>query len=290
MADGSTPCRITRGIPTNVQYFDDAPSFDLCISQDEQEIAGSVSRVAAQSSSIKRKDGVQTPSNSKASVPSTDKRRKLIDDASGSKGKNIVVDVPQNTVELFVKDPPTHSVHMSCYTNTEVFKQLKDKLTAGQYKLFGDTCFGVFLQMQHCEVQAQMVRCCMVRELTDSSNDVFLMDINGRELRFSIREFALITGLKCIGDEDDFTVNRKRKNRILEQYFGGSKKLPKKAIWLIASWTKIGASMMAMPLRLLYYISYIRISCPMRRMLQGYQGYILNWWRLVDTEISHGVS
>ena len=100
MADGSTPSRITRGIPNNVQYFDDAPSFDLCISQDEQEIAGSVARMASQSSSIKRKDVVQTPSNSKASVRSTDKRRKLIDDASGCKGKKIVEDAPQKTVEV----------------------------------------------------------------------------------------------------------------------------------------------------------------------------------------------
>ncbi|XP_060180719.1 uncharacterized protein LOC132610441 [Lycium barbarum] len=83
--------------------------------------------------------------------------------------------------------------------------------------------------MQHCDVQAQMLRCCMVRELIGSTPDAFLIDINGNELRFSIREFAIITGLKCVGDENAFKVNRKGKNRILEIYFGGSKKMPSKA-------------------------------------------------------------
>ncbi|XP_059294827.1 uncharacterized protein LOC132047865 [Lycium ferocissimum] len=43
------------------------------------------------------------------------------------------------------------------------------------------------------------------------------------------REFAIIAGLKCVGDEDAFKVNRKGKIKILETYFGGSKKMPSKA-------------------------------------------------------------
>ncbi|XP_059291932.1 uncharacterized protein LOC132045364 [Lycium ferocissimum] len=249
MADGSTPCRVFRGIPNFVQNFVNAPSFDLCIIQDEEDFAGSVARMVAESSikmrhdpvsmetmdeegskSIKRKEVVH-PSNSKSPAPSTEKRRKVIDGSSVSKGKNVVEDGPSKELEsnFFVKDAPTHPVHMSCYTNTEVFKQLKDKLTDKQYKMFGETCFGVFFRMQHCDVQAQILRCCMVKELMESTPDAFLIDINDKELRFSIREFALITGLKCIGDENAFPFNRKGKNRLLEKYFGGSKNVPYKA-------------------------------------------------------------
>ncbi|XP_060174516.1 uncharacterized protein LOC132605362 [Lycium barbarum] len=182
------------------------------------------------SKSTKRKDVVDS-SISEASLLSIEKRRKVIDVSSVSKGKNVVEDVPSKAGEsrFFLKDPPTHSVHMSCNTNVEVFKDLKDKLTDKQHKIFGETCFGVFTQMQHCYVQAQILRCCMVRELIESTPDAFLIDINGNELRFSIREFAIITGLKCVGDEDAFKVNCKGRNRILETYFGGSKKIPSKA-------------------------------------------------------------
>ncbi|XP_060195609.1 uncharacterized protein LOC132624887 [Lycium barbarum] len=174
MADGSTPCRVTRGIPNFVQNFDDAPSFDLCITQDEGDFTGLVARMVAESSikmrhdpismetmdeegskSIKRKEVVH-PSNSKSPAPSTEKRRKVIDGSSVNKGKNVVEDGPSKELEsnFFVKDAPTHPVHMSCCTNTEVFKQLKEKLTDKQYKMFGETCFGVFIRMQHCDVQA----------------------------------------------------------------------------------------------------------------------------------------
>ncbi|XP_060200847.1 uncharacterized protein LOC132629132 [Lycium barbarum] len=249
MADKSTPCRVTRGIPNYLHHYDDGPSFNLCITQNDEEIAGYVARMDAESSikrrhdpvsmetmgvegskSTKRKDVVDS-SISEASLPSIEKRRKIIDGSSISKGKNVVEDVPSKAGEskFFLKDLPPHSVHMSCYTNIEVFKDLKDKLTDKQYKIFGETCFGVFTRMQHSDVQAQMLRCCMVRELIGSTPDAFLIDINGNELRFSIREFAIITGLKCVGDEDAFKVNRKGKNRILETYFGGSKKMSSKA-------------------------------------------------------------
>ncbi|XP_060169343.1 uncharacterized protein LOC132600294 [Lycium barbarum] len=51
------------------------------------------------------------------------------------------------------------------------------------------------------EVQGQLFRCFMVRELKRSNSDAFVVDINGTELTFGLFEFALITGLKCYGDE-----------------------------------------------------------------------------------------
>ncbi|KAK4371424.1 hypothetical protein RND71_010899 [Anisodus tanguticus] len=50
--------------------------------------------------------------------------------------------------------------------------------------------------MQHCEVQVQIFRYFMMKELTASTENAFLIEINGRELRFTIREFAIVTDLK----------------------------------------------------------------------------------------------
>ncbi|KAK4368392.1 hypothetical protein RND71_012184 [Anisodus tanguticus] len=65
-----------------------------------------------------------------------------------------------------------------------------------------------------------MLRCFIVRELNASTEDAFLMDINDSELRFTIREFSIVSGLKCAGDLDDFKVAPKKKNMLMKRYFG----------------------------------------------------------------------
>ncbi|XP_060211254.1 uncharacterized protein LOC132638352 [Lycium barbarum] len=227
MADGSTPIRVTRGSTAKMAVVSsvELPHDNVGIEITEDEGA----------KYTKWKNSAQTPSNSKVSESSSDKRRKVIVASSKSKakidveskGKSVAeeqsskplgaknvdedksskpVGVIEQGSRFFVRYLPTHFVHMSCHTHTGVFKDLKDKLTGNQLTLFGETIFGVFLQMQYCEVQSQMIRCFMLRELKESSKDAFVMDINGSILRFTIREFALITGLNCIGDEEEFKV------------------------------------------------------------------------------------
>jgi len=41
-------------------------------------------------------------------------------------------------------------------------------------------------------------------------------------LKFTLRTFALITGLNCVGVVDDFKFNTKEPNRLIVQYFGGN--------------------------------------------------------------------
>ncbi|OIT38662.1 hypothetical protein A4A49_64001, partial [Nicotiana attenuata] len=117
---------------------------------------------------------------------------------------------------------------ISSYTNTDIVSDLKEKLTPEQYKRLGTTCFGSFLEMKRCEVQHQLFRCFMVLQLGGSHDDVFSIYVNGTTLSFSIREFALVTGLNCVDDPDDFEFNEKVPNRIVETYFGGANLVKKK--------------------------------------------------------------
>ncbi|XP_018627940.1 uncharacterized protein [Nicotiana tomentosiformis] len=156
-----------------------------------------------------------------------------MDDASGVKGKEVDARNSSDTrnekeIKLFVKHPPISSPHISSYTNTYIVSDLKEKLTPERYKILGTTCFGSFLDMKRCEVQHQLFRCFMVLQLEGSQYDVFLIYVNGTILSFSIREFALVTGLNCIGDPEDFQFNTKVPNRIVETYFGGAKYVKKK--------------------------------------------------------------
>ncbi|OIT31309.1 hypothetical protein A4A49_56380, partial [Nicotiana attenuata] len=112
--------------------------------------------------------------------------------------------------------------------NTNIVSDLKEKLTPKLYKIFGTTYFRSFLDMKQCEVQHQLFRCFMVLQLEGSHDDSFSIYVNGTTLSFSIREFALVTGLNCVGDPEDFQFNTKVHNRIIDTYFGGAKNVKKK--------------------------------------------------------------
>ncbi|WMV42077.1 hypothetical protein MTR67_035462, partial [Solanum verrucosum] len=49
-----------------------------------------------------------------------------------------------------------------------------------------------------------------------------LSNHNGTILKFTLRTFALITGLNCVGVIDDFKFNTKEPNRLIVQYLGGN--------------------------------------------------------------------
>ncbi|OIT28760.1 hypothetical protein A4A49_57041, partial [Nicotiana attenuata] len=112
--------------------------------------------------------------------------------------------------------------------NTDIVSELKENLTPEQYKQLGNTCFGNFLQMKRCEVQHQLFRCFMALQLEGSPDNVFAIHVNGTSLSFSIREFALVPGLNCVGNPADFEFNEKVPNRIIETYFGGANLVKKK--------------------------------------------------------------
>ncbi|OIS96805.1 hypothetical protein A4A49_60636, partial [Nicotiana attenuata] len=120
--------------------------------------------------------------------------------------------------------------HICSYTNTNILSDLKEKLTPEQYKLLSSTYFGSLLDMDQCEVQHQLFRCFMVLQLEGSTDDVFSIHVNGTKISFSIREFTLVTGLKCVGDPHEFKFNTEVPNRIVQTYFGGAKLVKKEAL------------------------------------------------------------
>ncbi|XP_075096281.1 uncharacterized protein LOC107793773 [Nicotiana tabacum] len=131
-------------------------------------------------------------------------------------------------IDLFVKHQPKLAPHISSYTNTDIVSQLKDKLTPDQFQQFGNTCFGSFLQMKRFDVQHQLFRCFMARKLNGTPNNVFAVYVNGTKLHFTLREFALVTGLKCVGKDEDFEFSETPPNRLIATYFGSSNIVKKK--------------------------------------------------------------
>ncbi|XP_059277651.1 uncharacterized protein LOC132031753 [Lycium ferocissimum] len=171
----------------------------------------------------RHKKPVVTKSTKKLDTGKEMKRKKVVQHEAGEEEE--FDPAMKQDVKFFVQYPPSHAIRYASYMNPKVKKELKDKLTDRQFELFSETIFGKYLDMQHCEVQPQMFRCFMVRELKKSTPTAFVIDVNGFELTFQLFDFALMTGLKCFGEE--IVVNSK-KNRLLDTYFGGSNKSVKR--------------------------------------------------------------
>nr|XP_025883729.1 uncharacterized protein LOC101268625 isoform X2 [Solanum lycopersicum] len=96
------------------------------------------------------------------------------------------------------------------------------------YNVFCEsTCFGKYMQMHQCRARGKIHRCCMALELNCSSRQAFVMRVNGSTLRFTLREFALISGLNCVNEETDFIFDQSEPNSFMEKYFEGVKLIRK---------------------------------------------------------------
>ena len=111
---------------------------------------------------------------------------------------------------------------MQCYTQINTLHELQNKLPPKQYnRICASSCFAQLTAMRRCHVQAQLFRCIMLKELEGSSVNAIIFYINGTTLRFTIREFAIISGLNCSDNAADFNFDTDQPNRIIDEYFPG---------------------------------------------------------------------
>lgn len=120
-----------------------------------------------------------------------------------------------------MRETPIVHQHMQCYININAIDDLEKILTKSQMRRFRETsCFTYLLDLNKCVVQAQIFRALMMLEVQDSSSDAFIIRVDGSTLRFTRREFALISGLKCCDESSDFVFNTEEPNKLMRQYFG----------------------------------------------------------------------
>ncbi|KAG5597090.1 hypothetical protein H5410_038322 [Solanum commersonii] len=86
------------------------------------------------------------------------------------------------------------------------------------------TPFGVFYEIHHIKIRCQLLRHLLLLE-TENVRDMFIVKINGTILRFGIKEFAAVTGLKC-ELLIDFVSDPSIPNRLIQKYFGEMIKVP----------------------------------------------------------------
>ncbi|CAH9094398.1 unnamed protein product [Cuscuta epithymum] len=103
-------------------------------------------------------------------------------------------------------------------------------MTDVQLGLFRETCFGKLLDFQDLKLQPQLVHCLLLREISHSIPKEIWFDVSGFGLRFSIAEFAVVTGLKCSGEFDTSTIPSSDSNSLIKKYFNSCSKVTREDI------------------------------------------------------------
>ena len=75
-------------------------------------------------------------------------------------------------------------------------------MSSKKKELFGGTSFGPFLNLPEFKYQGHFFHHIFMRELNQPNHEELWFQIGNKHRRFSIAEFALMTGLRCVGDLD----------------------------------------------------------------------------------------
>ncbi|KAK6786986.1 hypothetical protein RDI58_015511 [Solanum bulbocastanum] len=68
--------------------------------------------------------------------------------------------------------------------------------------------------------KGQISKCLLLLEINqDNSNELHIRHANENILRFTIKEFAIITGLKCTENPNDFQYPNSSKSSLIQKYF-----------------------------------------------------------------------
>ncbi|KAF3675055.1 hypothetical protein FXO37_06077 [Capsicum annuum] len=128
------------------------------------------------------------------------------------------------------------SPHIGCHTVNDTEDRIKAMLTKNLFKKFcTDSIVGVFMKKKNCVVQTQLGRCIMSLETMESSISDIVIRAKGTTLHFSLREFFVVTDLNCHSNMNDFGFDEDVPNKIIDQYFDGSRFIQKKELFVVVT-------------------------------------------------------
>lgn len=108
-------------------------------------------------------------------------------------------------------------------------------------------------------VRNQLIHVMLLREVYQSNHGEFWIVVNGVKLRFGLQEFALISGLKCIGDEKK-PYNAEYKNNLIDIYFSGELLMNKASISVCFKENKWMTDEDAVEISILYFLNTFLFS------------------------------
>ncbi|KAL3325350.1 hypothetical protein AABB24_039110 [Solanum stoloniferum] len=126
-------------------------------------------------------------------------------------------------MKYVIKHIPKQPLKFGPTYNSNFKENLELSIKDEGMNMFKDTIFGQYLNIPKCHYQGQITKCLYLLEVEHDNLDkeIHIRHAKGNVLQFSIREFAIITGLKCTGNVKDFTYPISKISRLVQRYFPG---------------------------------------------------------------------
>ncbi|CAH9133725.1 unnamed protein product, partial [Cuscuta epithymum] len=93
-------------------------------------------------------------------------------------------------------------------------------------------------------------------------------EVSGFRLRFSIAEFAVVTGLKCSGQFDESTLTSLDNNDLIKKYFNNSSKVSREAITTCFLGQRADCDEDAVKIAILYVIGLFLFTSPKEKFIR----------------------
>ncbi|XP_050221529.2 uncharacterized protein LOC126671766 [Mercurialis annua] len=139
----------------------------------------------------------------------------------------------------FIRAEDHFSLKIGHHVGGNVIANLKKNLSTETLDRFSKSCFGKFLGMQEeYKLQPQLIHHLLLMEVKQPVFYELWLKVSGSFLKFSLDEFALITGLKCQGNVDKKQY-RNLSSDLKERCFGNITKISKKCVedcFLLKRW------------------------------------------------------
>ncbi|KAG5570104.1 hypothetical protein H5410_059870 [Solanum commersonii] len=130
--------------------------------------------------------------------------------------------LPMN-MKYVIKHIPKQPLKFGPTYNSNFKENIELSIKDEGMNMFKDTIFGQYLNIPKCHYQGQITKCLYLLEVEHDNLDkeIHIRHAKRNVLQFSIREFAIITGLKCTGNVKDFTYSISKISRLVQRYFPG---------------------------------------------------------------------
>ena len=156
-------------------------------------------------------------------------------------------------------DQKVDLVKVSNMSSLKALSLIKQRLTEQQYEVFKETCFGHFVHLQDLKFAGQIVHALLLRYVR-STDKAMYFKIGQKECRFSMLEFALITGLKCHKEHDLLVHEKDNVDNICDVFMGGNHEFTQKQLQKAFSTAHSNDDTLMVKFAMLYFLESVLLG------------------------------
>lgn len=126
-------------------------------------------------------------------------------------------------MKYVIKTVPHHPLRFGISFNRKFVTDVEYFVGKKVLNMFKETCFGVFVDMPKSNLQGQITKCLLMLECKQNNPNEFHVWVKGTVMKFTIFEFAIISGLNCTSNIEDFQYSTSDGSVLMIKYFSVAK-------------------------------------------------------------------